>query len=162
MKEKGIKMMVYKEVKEKSVKREIVSSILDHLPDWFGIEESKREYVEESMEMPLWAAYENEIAVGFIVLKQHNQYSAEIYVMGVEVEYHRKGIGKLLFKQCCEWCKNNSIEYLQVKTLDESRPDINYEKTRNFYKALGFRPVECFKTLWDEYNPCLQMIMKIS
>lgn len=155
-------MVVYKEIKIENVKSKIASDILNHLPEWFGIEDSKKEYVKGSMKLPFWAVYVNEVAVGFIVLKQHSQYAAEIYVMGVEKEYHRKGIGRLLFQQCYEWCKDNGIEYLQVKTLDESNPDVNYGRTRNFYKALGFRPLECLKTLWDESNPCLLMIMSIS
>ena len=60
------------------------------------------------------------------------------------------------------WLKSDGIEYLQVKTLGSLRPDRNYEKIRQFYEALGFRPLEEFETLWGEGLPCLQMVKNLS
>ncbi|WP_312371076.1 GNAT family N-acetyltransferase [Lachnoclostridium sp.] len=139
----------------------IAKEILMKLPDWFGIPSSTTEYVENSGSLPMWTAYQGSEAVGFLSLKLHNEYSAEIYVMGVNPDYHRQGIGKMLFQCVYEWCQNNKIEYLQVKTLDDSSNDPSYAKTRDFYYSMGFRPLECFKTLWDEWNPCLVMIQKV-
>ena len=34
----------------------------------------------------------------------------------------------------------------------------NYDKTRKFYLKYGFTPVEEFKSLWGEHNPCLMMV----
>lgn len=154
-------MIQYKEVTNEFEKSEITKEVLNELPDWFGIEESTRQYIEDSKELQFYAAYEESDNIGFITVKQHNVYSAEIYVMGVKQKYHGKGIGKELFKQVYMWCKKSHIEYLQVKTLDASHPDKNYAMTRKFYYAVGFRPLECFSTLWDEDNPCLVMVMKI-
>ena len=53
------------------------------------------------------------------------------------------------------------FEYLQVKTLSERHPDLNYARTRAFYSAMGFRPLEEFPELWGEKNPCLQMIKSL-
>jgi len=47
-----------------------------------------------------------------------------------------------------------------VKTLAPSKPDVGYDKTRAFYLAYGFRPLEEFR-LWDADNPALQMIKAI-
>ena len=153
--------MNIKLIEDKSLKRKISKKILERLPQWFGIPESTKEYIEESSSMPFWAVYDEDNYIGFIAVKITSKYTAEIYVIGVELEYHRKGIGTALFKECYNWCKINGYEFLQVKTLDESNPDIYYKKTRKFYKSLGFRELECFPTLWDESNPCLIMIMKI-
>ena len=142
-------------------KKLICSDILNGLPDWFGIPEAIEEYIEESSKMPFYASYDINTITGFIAIKKHNKYSAEIYVMGINKNYNRKGIGKSLVNKCIEWCKENSIEFLQVKTLDSSNPDKNYAKTRLFYESIGFRPLECFPTLWDKSNPCLLMIMRI-
>ena len=57
--------------------------------------------------------------------------------------------------------KTSSVEYLQVKTLGPSHPDENYASTRAFYLAMGFRPLEEFKHIWDEHNPCLIMVKKL-
>lgn len=56
----------------------------------------------------------------------------------------------------------SGVEFLQVKTLSEKRPDPNYDKTREFYLAQGFRPLEEFSTLWDPSNPALQLIKSLS
>jgi len=40
-----------------------------------------------------------------------------------------------------EELRAEGVRYLQVKTLGPSRPDDEYERTRRFYEALGFRYV---------------------
>ncbi|MDE7212694.1 MAG: hypothetical protein K2O03_14790 [Lachnospiraceae bacterium] len=29
-----------------------------------------------------------------------------------------------------------------------------YDRTNEFYQAMGFREFECLPSLWDERNPC--------
>jgi ribosomal protein S18 acetylase RimI-like enzyme len=50
---------------------------------------------------------------------------------------------------------------MQVKTLGPSNPDPGYARTRAFYEALGFRPLEELKQIWDEQNPCLIMVKQL-
>ncbi len=144
-------------ITDKDQKSLICEGILGELPNWFGVEESIKEYMLISREMPFYAAYSNENPVGFVAVKEHNQYTAEVCVMGVLQDYHRMGIGKRLISKCEEYCSENGIEFLTVKTLDGSRESKSYEKTRLFYLSMGFRPLEVFKTIWDENNPCLFM-----
>ena len=61
-----------------------------------------------------------------------------------------------------EWLRSERIEFLQVKTLGPSRPDLDYERTGKFYEAVGFRPLEEFPTLWGERLPCLQMVKSLA
>ncbi len=49
------------------------------------------------------------------------------------------------------------VRFLQVKTLGESRPDANYARTRQFYLACGFTPLEELTDLWPG-NPCLLLV----
>jgi hypothetical protein len=49
-----------------------------------------------------------------------------------------------------------------VKTLGPSRPDVGYDKTRAFYLAYGFRPLEEFPLLWDPANPALQLVKSVA
>jgi len=150
-------MTIIKEICNANEKAIICDTILRALPDWFGIESSIIDYVAQVQSMPFFAAFDDEIVVGFVALKIHNIYTAEICVMGVLQEYHRQGIGKLLVEKCEVYCAKNSIEYLTVKTLDESRECDSYKKTRLFYFSMGFKPLEVFPLLWDEDNPCLFM-----
>ena len=46
---------------------------------------------------------------------------------------------------------------LQVKTLGPTRPSEHYDRTRAFYAALGFQPLEEIHDLWPG-NPCLIMV----
>ena len=39
-----------KTITDKNEKRAIAKKILELLPEWFGIEESREEYIQESME----------------------------------------------------------------------------------------------------------------
>lgn len=59
------------------------------------------------------------------------------------------------------WAKEKGYEFLQVKTLDESHPDVHYSGTRKFYLSVRFRPLECLPELWGKENPCLIMIKHI-
>jgi hypothetical protein len=56
------------------------------------------------------------------------------------------------------WLRDRDIEYVQVKTLSPRHPDSGYVKTRAFYFAVGFRPLEEFPELWQPENPALQMV----
>ena len=135
--------------------------ILRSLPDWFGLEESLVHYSAEIDNLPTFLAYNAANVVGFVSLKLHNPYSADVYVMGVVPEMHRMGIGQVLMNQALAWLKSEGFEYVQVKTLGPSHPDEGYAKTRAFYISVGFRPLEEFDRIWDEQNPCLIMIRKL-
>ncbi|WP_419825670.1 hypothetical protein [Sphingomonas sp.] len=50
------------------------------------------------------------------------------------------------------------IRWLTVKTLAASHPDPHYARTRAFYEAIGFQPLEVFPTLWGDDTPCLLMV----
>ena len=157
----GIKMFKLSTIFDKEQKSSICEKILRALPNWFGVEESILEYINITKEMPFCAIFTDDIPIGFVALKVHNKYTAEVCVMGILQEYHRRGIGKILINQCEQFCIVNGIEFLTVKTLDESRGSKSYEKTRLFYTDMGFKPLEVFKKIWDENNPCLFMAKHI-
>ena len=150
-------MIEIKEITALDEKSSICNDILRALPDWFGVETYIVNYVEDVRSMPFFAAFNCDKIIGFVAIKVHNLFTAEVCVMGVLQEYHRQGVGKQLIEICEKYCKDNNMEYLTVKTLDESRECSNYKKTRSFYFSLGFKPLEVFPLLWDEDNPCLFM-----
>jgi len=148
------------EITEEKAKRRITEDILSALPQWFGVPESIQVYVRQCVNAPFFAYQHNGEYIGFVFLKLHNDFSAEICAMGVLKEYHRQGIGTMLINKCVDYCNNHKIEFLQVKTLDNSYCDY-YKITRDFYAAMGFKLLERIPTLWSEENPCLIMIMHI-
>lgn len=83
----------------------------------------------------------------------------EIHCMGIKKVYHRKGIGKKL-QDAFEDLAKEKYKYIQVKTVDEGHYK-EYDETIAFYKSIGFKKMEVFPTLWDEWNPCLVLVKKI-
>lgn len=147
-------------IEDKDLKKKIAENILNDLPEWFGMPDSTREYVEESRDMPFFAYCKDDKYVGFVALKETSHYAAEIYVIGILKEYHRQKIGEKLFKSFADYSKKNNYEFIQVKTVDAGHYEA-YDRTRLFYEHLGFKKLEVFPTLWDEWNPCLLMVMSI-
>lgn len=141
-------------------KEQICREILTALPDWFGIPENIVSYARECRELPLWASTDGGRADGFIAMKATSRYTAEICVMGVMPDRHRRGIGRELFGHLYEYAKQRGFEFIQVKTVREGCY-ADYDRTNAYYKALGFRELECFPTLWDEQNPCQIYVMAV-
>jgi GNAT superfamily N-acetyltransferase len=139
----------------------VCAEIFRALPDWFGIENAIQCYQQEFDHLPTFLAESDGQVTGFLSLKLHNLFSAEVYVMGVRPEAQHGGIGQALLQAAETYARSQGIEYLQVKTLGPSRSDNSYARTRKFYLAEGFRPLEEFKTIWDEQNPCLILVKRI-
>lgn len=108
--------MEIREITTPDEKRRITRLILESLPDWFGIPEAREEYIEKSVKQPFFAAFDGENAVGFLYLAETGKDTAELYVMGVLKEYHRRGVGKMLFAAAKQRAKELGYSFLQVKT----------------------------------------------
>lgn len=151
----------FREIDDKNTKSEICDTVLRNLPEWFGIEESIQEYVQGVKSSHFIAVCIGNIPIGFISLIEHNKYTSEVYVLGILSEFHSKGIGRKLMLKAEEYLLYNNKKFLTVKTLSGSHPDKHYEKTRSFYKTIGFYPIEEFKMLWGKANPCLLMLKEL-
>jgi len=139
-------------------KDEICRTILEALPEWFGIQEAREAYAREAADLPMIVCRVDGAIVGFLSLKIHTSCAAEAYVLGIRPEFHRRGLGRRLFQGAERMLHERRICLLTVKTLAPSHPDPGYAATRRFYEAIGFLPVEVFPTLWGPANPCLFMI----
>jgi GNAT superfamily N-acetyltransferase len=141
---------------------EICRRVLATLPTWFGLPESVEDYVAKANEHPTVVASVGGDDIGILTLVVHTPYAAEVYVMGVRPEHHRHGVGRQMLAVAETWLRERDIEYLQVKTLSPRHPDPGYAKTREFYFAVGFRPLEEFPDLWQPENPALQMVKTLA
>ena len=139
----------------------VCEKIIRALPDWFGIEESIVQYVKDADVMPTLIVKDGYDDIGFLTMNKHFPDSAEIHCMGILPHYHRQGIGELLIKELENYLKDEGIKILQVKTISAELECSAYAKTRAFYKAVGFIPLEVFPTLWDKANPCLILVKQI-
>lgn len=135
--------------------------ILWSLPEWFGIKDATQAYIRDTDDLPTFLAYDGQQALGFLTLRSHSSHSAEIQVMAVHRRAHGLGIGRALVREAERHLVQNGTEYLQVKTLGPSHPDISYARTRAFYAAVGFRPLEEYKDFWGNGTPCLVMVKSL-
>lgn len=147
-------------IEDAGEKERIASEILSALPEWFGIPESRQEYIRESREQVFWADMEDGRARGFLSAKGTSPHALELYVMGVLPQYHRQGIGRALFAAFYQYAGESGYSLLQVKTVCEGRYR-EYDRTVAFYRGMGFRELECFPTLWDAWNPCQILVMPV-
>jgi len=148
--------MTVVEVEVPAERSRICERVLRDLPDWFGIEEATAAYVRDVAELPSFAVGDDAI----LAVKLHDPRAAEVYVMGVRRDRHGQGIGTALVEAAEVYLRERGVEYLQVKTLGPSHPDEGYARTRRFYEARGFVPLEEIHGLWEQ-NPCLVMVKRL-
>ena len=146
---------------ENNKEKEMISrTILEALPDWFGLPEAREEYIVNSVNQQFFAAVKEEKTIGFLCLKQTGKDTVEVSVMGVLKEFHRHGIGRKLFMKAREKAIKDGFSFIQVKTVQMGQYD-NYDNTNKFYISLGFKEFEVLPTLWDKHNPCQVYVMAL-
>jgi GNAT superfamily N-acetyltransferase len=141
--------------------------VLESLPDWFGIPEAVDQFCRDARNLRMWVVRTNdktgndEVA-GLVTLLQHFPVTAELHLIAIRAQHHRKGLGRRLLAAVEAHLKSTATKILTVKTLAPSAADRFYARTHRFYAAEGFVPLEVFPTLWDEENPCLLMAKVLS
>ena len=149
----NLKELIIKEIVDIDEKEKISREILNNLPEWFGMPESTEEYITNSQDKPFIACFMDNEAVGFVVLNSTSVDCADIFVMGIKKNYHRMGIGTKINDAYEKLAKKLGYTYTQVKTVQTGHYK-EYDITNNFYKSVGYKELEVFPTLWDEWNPC--------
>ena len=107
-------MIQVTEITNRSQKSALATAVLADLPEWFGIPESTRAYIETAENLQVWGAYDGNQAVGFISLSYSSEDCAEIDYLAGKKFYHRSGIGSQ-FLRTLENATCQKISYLQVK-----------------------------------------------
>jgi len=128
-----------------------------HFFNAHGLEEMEKDFKTGI----LFGAYFENNLYGFICFKEHNDQVIEIAWMAVRPHYQDQGMGTLLFEEGIKLL-DKKYKICEVKTLSEIDPDPEYSKTRNFYRKLGFIPVETIHPYpgWGDDNPC-QIFVKL-
>lgn len=140
----------------------ICREVLESLPEWFGIPSAVDNYVASADELPMFAYFNDACEpIGFASVKIQTAFAAEVHVIGVKRAWHRRGIGRALVEAVVGFAISQSLRFLTVKTLSPSHSDANYARTRLFYEAVGFVPVEELPTLWGLEIPCLLMLRSL-
>jgi len=107
------------------------------LDEWFNADGIK--YIEQDLEFQkLFVAETASEPIGFLsfFIYESIGYLGWIGVLG---KYHGSGAGEALFLEFEKEMKKNEIDILQVKTLGESVDYAPYERTRSYYRKMGFK-----------------------
>jgi GNAT superfamily N-acetyltransferase len=136
----------------------LCAEILAGLPDWFGMPESNAAYIRDVEAMQVLAAIDGASTIGFLALKRQTPHAVEIHVMGVRPERHRCGAGRALITRAVDWCRAAGVRFLTVKTLSSRDSDAGYARTRAFYAAMGFWPIDELPETWSPGNPQVLML----
>ncbi len=148
---------------------EAAERILRALPSWFGIEAALQDYVRAADELDTFVAlvdrpacggfqFRPDQVIGFLTLKETSEDAVEIHVMGVLPVWHRRGAGRALVERAASYARAEGFSLLHVKTLAPAHPDEGYAKTRAFYQAMGFLPLEVLSKVWGPEHPCLLLV----
>lgn len=137
--------------------RDAVRAILADLPEWFGRPEATEAYVTAAGTLPnYFAVTPDGEQIGVVLIEEHFPETAEIHLMAVKRDWHRRGVGSALLSKLEGDLLARGTRVLTVKTLGEAHPDEGYRRTRLFYEAQGFFRLEEFADLWPG-TPCLFM-----
>ena len=141
---------------------EACASILAELPEWFGQPTSNANYARHAEEGPAWIAETNGEPVAIMLLKLHFDTAVEIDLLAIRPRLHRTGLGRAFVERANAIAAEEGAVYLTVKTLGPSDPDEAYQRTRAFYREMGFSAVEEFTEMWGPENPTLLMVKSVA
>ena len=105
-------------------------------PDGWRVSQlSAVESVCTSADNHVWVALESDSTVGFIAVKLHLEDSmGEIYMIAVDPDYQRRGIGAALTQFALDWMKEKGMSIAMVETGGDS----GHAPARCTYEKMGF------------------------
>lgn len=93
------------------------------------------ESVCTTADMKVWVAIDSDSTVGFVAVKLHSDSSmGEIYMIAVDPDYQRQGIGAALIEFALNWMKAAGMSVAMVETGG----DPGHAPARCIYEKMGF------------------------
>ena len=115
----------------------VVLQIAKSLDDWFN--EDGIRYIEQDLAFQKLIIIEfDSEPIGFLSFYTYEGIGYLGWI-GVYERYHGTGAGEMLFNEFERIMKNFGINVFQVKTLGESVEYPPYDRSRNFYRKVGFK-----------------------
>lgn len=147
------------QIESPETKQTIARKILEGLRDWFEVDESREKYILDCVNWIFLAAKEKDEYVGFLCLKETGKETVELAVMGVQKEFHRKGLGRQLFDSAKKIAIEKGYSFMQVKTVQMGvypDYDISSHSVQSFLSIIttysGVPSSSCFFSF--AANPC--------
>ena len=108
----------------------------EHYPDWRVTQQNAVESVCADVDAHVWVASEGTQTVGFVALKLNKEeLMGEIYMIAVDPNFQRQGIGTALTNHSLAWFKQAGMTTVMVETGG----DPGHAPARHTYESAGFR-----------------------
>lgn len=129
--------------------------VAESLPEWFspdGIAEITRDTAHQAGAI----AEAGGRVVGFITWVVDGP-KGELAWIGVAPDRHGTGVGRRLIEMADQALREAGVEEVFVETLGESVEYEPYDRTRAFYRAVGFTDFES----WATDNPGMPEVLRL-
>lgn len=137
-------------------------ALIDRLPDWFGIPEANDHYVEGVAALDAFGAFDpDDNCVGLVALRRHHDATLEIWWMGVDPDWHRRGVGRALVARVEEMARAEGRSRIVAASLGPQDDDPGYAATRRFYEGMGFVLLCPASHADDDDNPLVWMLRDV-
>jgi len=138
---------------------EACDEVVRSLPYHFGDPDGRRECARAVRTSPGMVAVRQGQVVGFLTLAHHFEASSEITWMAVHADHRGQGIGRALISRLSEQLRGQGRRLLLVTTLSslEAEPGVvdGYNRTRAFFRSVGFIPARELPNLWPDQKALL-------
>ena len=139
----------------------LCARILADLPEYFGLEDSNAAYARSADTLPSFVGGLDGRDAGLLLLGQTSDVAVELHLIAVLREFHKVGVGGALVRAAQAHLCTQGVHWFHVKTLAPRDPDSGYARTRAFYAAMGFEPLEEIVQVWGPDNPCLLLVKRL-
>lgn len=101
-----------------SIEKAMDPSVFAHFfPDWRDSQAKSVAETCSSPNMKVWTASEGDSIVGFVAMKLHQESRmGEIYMVAVDPDHQRKGIGSALMGRAMDWMRESGMAVAMVET----------------------------------------------
>jgi GNAT superfamily N-acetyltransferase len=126
--------------------------VIRSLPYHFGDEDGQRQCAEAVRAGPGLVAVRDDRVVGFLTVAHHFESASEITWMAVHARHRGQGIGRALVDRLTGQLRGEGRRLLLVLTVSalDEEPGVadGYQRTRAFYRSVGFLPARELPDLW--------------
>jgi ribosomal protein S18 acetylase RimI-like enzyme len=135
---------------------EQIIDIAKALPKWFTENGINKMQIDLKYQQGFFVLKDSRI-IGFLSFYV-TEGVGHIGWMGILPDFHRQGIGRKLVEQLISELKQGGIQELQVNTLGDSVDYEPYERTRAFYRGMGF---EDFQKIKQDDPECPEQLIMV-
>ncbi len=126
--------------------------IIRSLPYHFGDPDGQRQCAEAVRGSPGLVAVRDDQVVGFLTVAHNFESTSEITWMAVHARHRGQGMGRALVDRLTGQLRGEGRRLLLVLTVssldEEPGVDDGYQRTRAFYRSVGFLPARELPDLW--------------